>query len=68
MPFSVERLLSCFREDPLAFFERFGLTGLHGILGWLTLAPLAGGALYLGLVPLLRYAGRRVGPAPEAAA
>ena len=62
MPFSIERLLVAFRADPIAFFERFGWTGLHGILGWLTLAPLVGGALYLGLVPVVRYAARRLGP------
>jgi uncharacterized protein (DUF2062 family) len=68
MPFSVERLLVFFREDPLAFLARFGSTGLHGILGWLTVAPLVGGALYVGLVPLLRYTARRVAPAAEPAA
>lgn len=68
MPFSVERLLVAFRADPVAFFERFGWTGLHGILGWLILAPLVGGVLYLGLVPVLRYAARRLGPRAEAAA
>jgi uncharacterized protein (DUF2062 family) len=68
MPISVERLLALFREDPLAFLERFGGTGLHGILGWLTVAPLVGGALYLGLVPLLRHAATRVAPTAEPAA
>jgi uncharacterized protein (DUF2062 family) len=67
MPFSVERLLAFFREDPLAFLERFGSTGLHGILGWLTVAPVLGGALYAGLLPLLRYAARHV-PSAEPAA
>lgn len=68
MPFSVERLLLFFREDPLGFLARFGWTGLHGILGWLTVAPLVGGALYVGLVPLLRYTARRLPPAAEPAA
>jgi len=68
MPFSVERLLFFFREDPLAFFERFGRTGFHAILGWLALAPLFGAALYLGLLPLLRYAARQLALAPEAVA
>jgi uncharacterized protein (DUF2062 family) len=65
MPFSVERLVVALREDPLAFLTRFGWTGLHGILGWLTVAPLVGGALYLGLVPLLRYTARHLDPAAE---
>jgi len=66
--FSVERLLLAFREDPLAFLAGFGWTGLHGILGWLAVAPLIGGALYVGLVPLLRFAARQVAPAPDPAA
>ena len=69
MPFSVERLLLFFREDPLAFLARFGGTGLHAILGWLAVAPLLGGALYVGLVPLLRFTARRRAatiPAPAA--
>lgn len=68
MPLSVARLLASFRDDPALFIARFGWTGLHGILGWLTLAPLVAGALYLGLVPLLRYAATRLAPGPEAAA
>ena len=68
MPFSVERLLFFFREDPLGFLARFGGSGLHGILGWLAVAPLICGGLYLGLVPLLRVTARRVAPIPEAIA
>jgi len=66
MPFSVERLLFFFREDPLAFLQRFGGTGLHAILGWLALAPMLGGVLYLALLPALRYAARQRALAPEA--
>jgi uncharacterized protein (DUF2062 family) len=68
MPFSVEGLVTYLREDPLAFLARFGWTGIHGILGWLTVAPLIGGALYVGLLPLLRYTARRASPAAEPAA
>lgn len=63
IPFSVEQLVTAFREGPLAFLARFGRTGLHGILGWFMVAPLVGGALYVGLVPLLRFAAKRVAPA-----
>jgi hypothetical protein len=42
-----------------------GWTGVHGILGWLTVAPLIGGALYVGLLPLLRCTARRATPAVE---
>jgi hypothetical protein len=68
MPFSVERLLVVSREGPLALLARFGWTGLHGVLGWLSVAPLFGAALYAGLVPLLRHAARLAAPAGEAAA
>jgi hypothetical protein len=68
MPFSVERLLVVSREGPLALLARFGWTGLHGVLGWLSVAPLFGAASYAGLVPLLRHAARLAAPAGEAAA
>lgn len=68
MPFSVERLVVLFREDPAGFLQRFGVTGLHGMLGWLAIAPFVAGALYLALLPLLRRAGRRFGSATEAVA
>jgi hypothetical protein len=67
IPFSVERLLIVFREDPLGFLGRFGWTGLHGVLGWLSVAPLFGAALYAGLVPVLRHAARLAAPAGEPA-
>ena len=66
MPFSITRLLAFFREDPLAFFQRFGGTGLHGILGWLAVAPVVGGLLYLGLVPVLRWTARPMTPGAAA--
>jgi hypothetical protein len=68
MPFSIERLLFFFREDPLAFLARFGGTGLHGILGWLAVAPLIAGGLYLAFLPLMRSTARRMAPMPEAIA
>jgi uncharacterized protein (DUF2062 family) len=58
MPLSVERLVASFRQDPAAFLARFGRTGLHGMLGWLVVAPVVGILLYLSLVPLLRHAAR----------
>ena len=38
-------------DDPLAFLARFGRTGLHGVLGWLAMAPLVAGALHLTCSP-----------------
>lgn len=56
--FSVTELSAAFAADPIAFLGRFGMTGLHGILGWLVIAIPAAGLVYLGLVPLLRRAHR----------
>lgn len=67
LPFSVEGLLALVREDPVSFLGRFGWTGLHAVLGWLTVAPLLCVALYAALLPLLRLAARRA-PAAERAA
>ena len=65
MPFTVASLVAAFRADPAGFLARFGLTGLHGILGWLATAPLLGLLLYAALLPLLRLAARRLAPRPE---
>lgn len=56
--FSVAHLTAEFGRDPAGFLIKFGLTGLHGILGWALVAPLVGGALYFGALPLLRRAAR----------
>lgn len=45
-----------FREDAAGFLREFGLTGLHGVLGWLVVAPV----LLLAFVLLLRPAVRRL--------
>jgi uncharacterized protein (DUF2062 family) len=33
-------MFSLFRHHPVEFFQRFGVTALHGILGWCVAAPL----------------------------
>jgi uncharacterized protein (DUF2062 family) len=50
--FSIPELITKFRVSPLAFFREFGLTGWHGIVGWLVVAPLAGVLLYFIFLPL----------------
>lgn len=50
--FSIPELIAKFRASPLAFFKEFGLTGWHGVVGWLVVAPLAGVALYFIFLPL----------------
>jgi uncharacterized protein (DUF2062 family) len=64
MPFSPLLLLARFREDPVRFLEQFGLTGLHGILGWSVAAPLILAAGFFGTLPVLRrlHAARRRPP------
>lgn len=54
MPLNPLKLVSLFRADPSGFLARFGLTGLHGILGWSVVAPFLGGLIYAVLLPLLR--------------
>jgi hypothetical protein len=37
--FSLPELIRKFHESPLKFFREFGMTGLHGIIAWLVIAP-----------------------------
>jgi uncharacterized protein (DUF2062 family) len=60
VPFSVPALLVEFGKDPLGFFVKFGLTGLHGILGWTVVAPFVVAALYFIALPLLKRAAGRL--------
>ncbi|GEM_PF-931811 len=52
-PFAPGEILSEFQADPSAFLQRFGLTGLHAILGWALAAPLTALALHAALAPAL---------------
>jgi len=47
-------LVHHFQRDPAGFLREFGVTGLHGILGWSLVAPAALLVLYLALRPPLR--------------
>ena len=47
-------LVRHFQRDPVGFLREFGVTGLHGILGWSLVAPAALLVLYLALRPPLR--------------
>ena len=66
VPFSVPQLMAEFRASPGKFLQDFGLTGLHGIVGWLVVAPALGVLLYFGLLPVLRRAQRMTTPLPAA--
>ena len=54
VPFSVTDMLQRFKDSPAQFFRDFGLTALHGIGGWLVVAPLVVAILYFVLRPALR--------------
>lgn len=54
--FSVSQAITLAATEPATFIARFGLTGLHGILGWLAVAPLVALAIYRILLPVLRSA------------
>jgi uncharacterized protein (DUF2062 family) len=55
--FSIPALLLAFRDSPLGFLQRYGMTGLRGVLAWALIAPLLAAALYGLSLPLLRRMG-----------
>jgi len=60
--FSVVQILANTSSDPLGTLERFGMTGLHGILGWMAVVPFVVLVLYRALLPVLRAVQSRVRP------
>jgi uncharacterized protein (DUF2062 family) len=52
--FSVPELIQKFHEAPVKFFQQFGMTGVHGIVAWLFIAPFLAVVTYAVLVPPLR--------------
>lgn len=54
VPISVPVLVKAFKEDPAAFLQRFGWTGVHAATAWLLSVPLLVGGLYFALRPWLR--------------
>ena len=53
MPLSVGTLMKSFKDDPGAFLQRFGWTGVHAGTAWLLSVPVIVGAIYFGLKPVL---------------
>lgn len=47
MVFVPNELVAAFKASPEAFMKRFGMTGLHGILGWFLVAPLIFGTAWI---------------------
>jgi uncharacterized protein (DUF2062 family) len=63
---SLPELLAAFGADPLAFLQRFGRSGLHGVLAWALAAPLVAGIVYAASLPVLRTAAGRLARAGSA--
>ncbi len=59
MPLSIGILLKAFKDDPWAFVQRFGWTGVHAATAWALSAPLIVATLYYGLRPVLRRLGTK---------
>lgn len=56
--FSIPELIRKFHQSQLKFFQEFGMTGLHGIIAWLLIAPFLTMIVYLlALGPLKELAG-----------
>jgi uncharacterized protein (DUF2062 family) len=56
--FSIPELFRKFHESPREFFREFGMTGVHGIVGWLLIAPFVAALLYFILLPLMKKLAR----------
>jgi uncharacterized protein (DUF2062 family) len=54
MSFSIPELFRKFHESPVKFFREFGMTGLHGIIAWLVIAPFLTALVYFLLLPPLK--------------
>jgi uncharacterized protein (DUF2062 family) len=52
--FSIPELFRKFHESPVKFFQEFGMTGLHGIIAWLLIAPFLCALIYFLLLPPLK--------------
>ena len=52
--FSIPELLRKFEESPTKFMHDFGMTGVHGIVAWLLIAPFVAALIYFLLLPPLK--------------
>ena len=52
--FSIPELLQKFQESPIKFMQDFGMTGVHGIIAWLLIAPFVAALIYFLLLPPLK--------------
>jgi uncharacterized protein (DUF2062 family) len=51
MGFSIPELLRKFHESPVNFLREFGMTGVHGVIAWLLIAPVSAALIYFILLP-----------------
>ena len=62
---SIPLLVRRFHDSPLNFLREFGLTGLHGIIAWLLIAPFLTALIYgVLLSPLRKLAALKTAPTP----
>lgn len=59
VPLSIPTLATAFRDDPWAFLERFGWTGVHAATAWILSVPVIVAALYYPLRPVMRRLAKR---------
>jgi uncharacterized protein (DUF2062 family) len=60
LSFSISDLVEKFHESPAKFFQEFGMTGLHGLVAWLFIAPILTAMTYSVLIhPLKKLAALR---------
>lgn len=52
--FSIPQLLQKFHDAPGNFLREFGMTGVHGIIAWLLIAPILTVLIYFTLLPTLK--------------
>jgi uncharacterized protein (DUF2062 family) len=60
--FSIPHVVASVSTDPIGSLERYGMTGLHGILGWIAVVPIVVLVVYRVLLPALRATRRRMRP------
>jgi hypothetical protein len=52
--FSIPQMLQKFHDAPGKFLGEFGMTGVHGIIAWLLIAPILSALIYFTLLPPLK--------------
>jgi uncharacterized protein (DUF2062 family) len=63
VPFSIPELMRKFQASPKQFMREFGMTGVHGVIGWLAVAPVLIPLIYFSVRPPLRKLAGATAPA-----